>query len=82
MRIFREFVEFPYTPSSGSQRVMKLELLKLTDKSGKIYYTVMVENRPLVALSKWAARKTQHGVSKEEYRNQFQVKPDFFSKLN
>ena len=77
MRISRDFQEYEYTPSSGNKRRMKLELLKVKDSEGKMYYTTIAENRNLVALCKMVDKRDSNGtlyVSREEYRIHFQVK--------
>ena len=73
LKISREFIEYEYTPSSGSSRKMKLELLKLRDQSGKNYYTVLAENRSLSALAKMANKGRDYGVTKGDYKIHFKV---------
>ena len=70
MKISRDFIEYEYTPSSGNPRVMKLEMLKLRDKAGKCYYTVIAENRSLLTLCKMAQKEM---VSSEQFKIHFQV---------
>ena len=77
MKISRDFQEFEYTPSSGNKRKMKLELLKVKDSDGKMFYTTIAENRNLVALCKMVNKRDSNGnlyVSKEEYQTHFKVK--------
>ena len=74
--ISREFIDYEYTPSAGTGRRLKLELLKLRDKKdGKNYYTVVAENRSLSALAKMANRGSggHYGVSKADYKIHFKV---------
>ena len=77
MKISRDFQEFEYTPSSGNKRRMKLELLKVKDTDGKLFYTTIAENRNLVHLCKMVDKRDSNGtlyVSREEYKSHFQVK--------
>ena len=83
LKISRDFEEYEYTPSSGNKRQMKLELLKVKDSAGKMYYTTIAENRNLVALCKMVDKRNSHGslyVSREEYKTHFQVNPNFCCK--
>ena len=80
LKISRDFQEYEYTPSSGNTRRMKLELLKVKDSNGKVYYTTIAENRNLVALCKMVDKRDYNGtlyVSREEYKMHFKVKNSF-----
>ena len=77
LKISRDFQEYEYTPSSGNKRRMKLELLKVKDSEGRMFYTTIAENRNLVALCKMVDKRDSNGtlyVSREEYKTHFQVK--------
>ena len=81
MKISRDYQEYEYTPSSGNTRRLKLELLKVNDSNGKVYYTTIAENRNLVALCKMVDKRDYNGtlyVSREEYKMHFKVKKMFF----
>ena len=61
---------------------MKLELLKVKDSDGKMYYTTIAENRNLVSLSKMVDKRDSNGtlyVSRDDYKIHFQV---MFSSLS
>ena len=70
LKISRDLKEYEYSPSSGNPRVMRLEMLKLRDKSGKFYYTIIAENRSLLTLCKMGQKEM---VSSEEFKIHFQV---------
>ena len=82
LKISRDFQEYEYTPSSGNTRRMKLELLKVKDSDGKMYYTTIAENRNLVSLCKMVDKRDSNGtlyVSRDDYKIHFQV---MFSSLS
>ena len=81
--ISKHFVEKDYTPTSGNPRKMKLEMIKLRDKTRNYnYYTTIAENRNLVTLCKMVDKRNSTGslyVSRDDYKIHFKVTQHFSS---